>query len=153
MILQDSEIRKRDVIEPWNEEQLQSGTYDLTLGKTEHHSIKPGEFMLATTIEKVKIPPDLMGVVKGKSSIARLGLMIECAGICDPGFEGTITLELFNMSDKEIDLTQIKSIAQIVFMEMKGLPEKIYGERNNHYQSQNGITQSYLDKKRRNHAD
>lgn len=144
-VLQDTEIRLRDLIEPFNEDQLQSGTYDLALAEAEHHTIKPLEFMLATTVEKVKIPADLMGVVKGKSSIARLGLQVECAGICDPGFEGTITLELFNQSSKEIDLSEIKYIAQIRFEEMKGIPEKVYGEKGNHYQGQKGITRSWME--------
>ena len=146
MILHDTEIRNRNLIEPFNEEQLQAGTYDLRLDEAEHHSIKPLEAMLATTVEKVKIPPDLMGIVSGKSSIARIGLQVECAGICDPGFEGTITLELFNQSSREIDLTGIKYIAQIRFEEMKGIPEKVYGEKNNHYQNQQGITKSWLEK-------
>ena len=145
MILPDYEIRRRNLIEPFNEEQLQAGTYDLRLEKAEHHTIKPLESMLATTVEKVKIPPNLMGEVKGKSSIARLGLQVECAGICDPGFEGTITLELFNQSSREIDLTKIKYIAQIRFEEMKGIPEKLYGEKNNHYQGQEGITKSWME--------
>ena len=145
MILPDYEIRRRNLIEPFEEEQLQAGTYDLRLEKAEHHTIKPLESMLATTVEKVKIPPDLMGEVKGKSSIARLGLQVECAGICDPGFEGTITLELFNQSSREIDLTKIKYIAQIRFEEMKGIPEKLYGEKNNHYQGQEGITKSWME--------
>ena len=145
MILPDYEIRRRKLIEPFEEEQLQAGTYDLRLEKAEHHTIKPLESMLATTVEKVKIPPDLMGEVKGKSSIARLGLQVECAGICDPGFEGTITLELFNQSSREIDLTKIKYIAQIRFEEMKGIPEKLYGEKNNHYQGQEGITKSWME--------
>ena len=147
MKLQDTEIRKRGMIEPFNEDQLQSGSYDLKLGETEHSRIMPKEFMLASTVEKVKIPADVMGIVKGKSSIARLGLQVECAGICDPGFEGTITLELFNQSDKPIELNKIKCIAQIIFDEMKGVPEKVYGERGNHYQGQDSITYSYLDER------
>ena len=145
MILHDTEIRNRNLIEPFNEEQLQAGTYDLKLDKAEHHSIKPLEKMLATTVEKVNIPANLMGIVSGKSSIARLGLQVECAGICDPGFIGTITLELFNQSSREIDLSEIKYIAQIRFEEMTGIPEKLYGERDNHYQGQEGITKSWME--------
>lgn len=151
MNLPDYEIRERNLIEPFNEEQLQSGTYDLALAESERTIIKPLEFMLATTVEKVKIPPDVFGKVEGKSSIARLGLAVECAGVCDPGFEGTITLELFNQSDKEIDLSKIKYIAQIWFTEMKGTPEKLYGERGNHYQGQEGLTLSFMDERNKNH--
>lgn len=145
MILQDSEIRRRNMVWPYNEDQLQPGSYDLRLSEADRKVIKPKESMLASTVETVRIPPDIMGEVKGKSSIARLGLQVECAGLCDPGFEGTITLELFNQSDLEIDLSKIKCICQIRFEEMKGIPEKIYGECGNHYQGQEGITKSWLD--------
>lgn len=146
MILQDSEIRRRKLITPYNEEQLQPGSYDLRLSEADRQIIKPLEKMLASTVETVKIPPDLMGEIKGKSSIARLGLQVECAGLCDPGFEGTITLELFNQSNRVIDLSKINCICQIRFEEMKGIPEKIYGECGNHYQGQEGITKSWIER-------
>ena len=145
MKLQDSEIRKRNMIEPFNEKQLQPASYDLKLNKAEHSRIMPKEFMLGETVEKVKIPPDVTGQVKGKSSIARLGLQIECAGLCDPGFEGTITLELFNQSDKPIEFDKFDTIAQIEFSQLIDVPEKLYGKRGNHYQGQSGITKSHRE--------
>src|SRR4051812_39037502 len=60
--------------------------------------IHPGEFVLASTIERIKLPNNLVGRVDGRSSLGRLGLqMHSTAGFIDPGFEGTITLEMSNV--------------------------------------------------------
>ena len=58
--------------------------------------INPGEFILVETLEYFKLPSDIYGVVMGKSSNGRLGVDVENAGLIDSGFEGTITLELYN---------------------------------------------------------
>lgn len=54
--------------------------------------IQPGEFMLATTMEYIRIPNDCAAFVHGRSSIGRLGLTVQNAGFIDPGFHGEITL-------------------------------------------------------------
>ena len=56
----------------------------------------PGQFVLATTMEYFRLPNNITAFVEGRSSIGRLGLFIENAGWVDPGFEGEITLELYN---------------------------------------------------------
>ena len=54
--------------------------------------------MLAQTLERVVMPNDLMGLVEGRSSWARVGLSVHLtAPKIDPGFDGTITLEIANM--------------------------------------------------------
>src|SRR5687767_9987671 len=61
--------------------------------------LHPGEFVLASTLERVGLPDDLVGRVDGKSSLGRLGLLTHAtAGFIDPGFEGHITLELSNVA-------------------------------------------------------
>ena len=75
-----------------------SMTDEIKYRKIESDSIviPPKSFILATTREYVKIPNDLVAFVEGRSSIGRMGLFIQNAGWVDPGFEGQITLELFN---------------------------------------------------------
>ena len=153
MVLVDTQIKELNLIYPFNDDQLQPASYDLKLGNVERDIIKPGEFMLASTVERVHVPNYLIGTVKGKSSIARLGLQVECAGLVDPGFNGTIVLELFNQSDKEIELKQFKTIAQIRFDRLEAEPAKLYGECNNHYQGQKGITYSHYKKTMTNIKD
>ncbi|MFC1615966.1 dCTP deaminase [Patescibacteria group bacterium] len=78
-------------------------------------TIPPQSFLLATTQEYVKLPDNLTAFVEGRSSIGRIGLFIENAGWVDPGFEGCITLELFNASSLPIKLQAGKRICQLVF--------------------------------------
>lgn len=144
-VLSDKELLERgdSLIYPFEYEQIQPVSYDLRLDEDalEKTVIAPHEFMLVSTIETIAMPDTLMGIVAGKSSIARLGLSVECAGIVDAGFCGQITLELYNQSDEEIDLTQFKGICQIIFFELVSPAETPY---NGHYQNQLGATESYL---------
>jgi dCTP deaminase len=58
----------------------------------------PGEFMLATTAERVTLGDNLAGRLEGKSTLGRLGLQVHStAGLIDPGFDGCITLEMSNV--------------------------------------------------------
>ncbi len=81
-------------------------------------TIPPHTFLLATTMEWVKLPNDLTAFVEGRSSIGRLGLFIQNAGWVDPGFEGNITLELYNANSLPITLKAGRRICQLVFCKM-----------------------------------
>ena len=59
--------------------------------------LHPGEFALGITVQKVTIPPTLVGRLDGRSSLARVGLMVHAtAHTIDPGWNGRITLEFYN---------------------------------------------------------
>lgn len=81
-------------------------------------TIPPHSFLLATTEEYVKLPNDLTAFVEGRSSIGRIGLFIQNAGWVDPGFEGQITLELYNANSLPIRLKAGRRICQLVFCKM-----------------------------------
>ena len=81
-------------------------------------TIPPHTFLLATTQEYIKVGDDVTAFVEGRSSIGRIGLFIENAGWVDPGFEGRITLELYNASSLPIKLEAGKRICQLVFCKM-----------------------------------
>ena len=67
--------------------------------------LHPGEFVLGSTVERVALPDDLVARLEGKSSLGRLGLLIHStAGYIDPGFDGTITLELSNVARLPISI-------------------------------------------------
>lgn len=112
----------------------------------DHHMyLHAGDFWLATTVETVHIPTDLVAMVNGKSSLARKGLVIhQTAGFIDPGFRGQITLELSNVSAKPIKLTTWMPICQLVFMQMESPALRPYGSDGlgSHYQGQAGPTPS-----------
>jgi dCTP deaminase len=102
--------------------------------------LHPGEFALGTTIERVRIPADLVGVVDGRSSIGRLAVVVHAtAGFIDPGFEGQITLELSNIGSIPVKLYPEMRIAQIVFHSMTSPAERPYGaSRGSSYDQQTG---------------
>lgn len=81
-------------------------------------TIPPHSFLLATTMEYVRLPNDLTAFVEGRSSIGRIGLFIQNAGWVDPGFEGQITLELYNANSLPIRLEAGRRICQLVFCSM-----------------------------------
>lgn len=81
-------------------------------------TLPPHSFLLATTMETVRLPNNLTAFVEGRSSIGRMGLFIQNAGWVDPGFEGRITLELYNANSLPIRLQAGRRICQLVFCKM-----------------------------------
>ena len=67
-------------------------------------TLPPHSFLLATTAEYIRLPNNITAFVEGRSSIGRIGLFIQNAGWVDPGFEGRITLELYNANSLPIRL-------------------------------------------------
>ena len=103
--------------------------------------LRPHSFVLASTREYIEIPSNITAWVEGRSSIGRMGLFIQNAGWIDPGFEGTITLELFNASSSSIRLIPGTKVGQIIFAELDGCCEKPY---NGKYQGQIKTTGSKI---------
>ncbi len=101
--------------------------------------LHPGEFVLGSTLEFVKMPNDIAGRIEGKSSLGRLGLLIHStAGYIDAGFEGNLTLELSNVSPLPITLYYKMKIGQISFTQMTTPVDRPYGSKGlgSHYQGQ-----------------
>lgn len=108
--------------------------------------VEPKEFLLGSTVEYLRMPSNLVGQVHGKSTRARQGLIVEAAGLVDPGFCGQLTLEIFNMSGTPIKLEKGMLICQISFDWMDTTPMHSYGqpELGSHYQGQQGPTPARL---------
>jgi dCTP deaminase len=107
--------------------------------------IHPGEFVLGRTLEWVELPTDVVARIEGKSSIGRLGLIVHAtAGFVDPGFKGTLTLEITNLTRVPIKLYPGLLIAQLSFMVLDAPAERPYGsaELGSHYQGQLAATES-----------
>lgn len=143
-----------DMIQPFDLQSLQPASYDCHLDNVlkDHYTgetfnvndrpfVEPGEFVLASTIEEIRVPDYLVAQVWGKSSNGREGLFIQNAGWVDPGFQGQLTLELFNCSKKPFDLRKIKGICQVSFAELNKRADTPY---DGHYQNQLGATMSYM---------
>ena len=81
--------------------------------------LHPGEFVLGSTVERVRLPDDLVGRLEGKSSLGRLGLLIHStAGFVDAGWDGYLTLELSNVANLPITVYPGMKIGQISFLRM-----------------------------------
>ena len=172
MIYGDSWLSKHlpELVEPFAPEMVNPASYNVRLGRSfltlkstkynhlgdpveytareigEGQSILigPGEFMLATTMEKIRVPDDAACFVHGRSSIGRLGLSVQNAGFVDPGFEGHITLELKNETRAPIELVPGYPVAQLVYMQAEGVQHPYHGK----YQGQVEATGSMIDKDR-----
>ncbi len=120
-------------------------TEPITIGEDEPFVIHPGEFCLGSTLEYVALPDDIVARIEGKSSLGRLGLIVHAtAGFCDPGWKGTLTLELNNLTRVPIKLWAGLPIAQLSFMTLDAPAQRPYGhaELGSHYQGQTAATES-----------
>jgi len=109
--------------------------------------LHPGEFVLGSTLEVVRLENDIVARLEGKSSLGRLGLLIHStAGFVDPGFEGHLTLELSNVATLPIAIYPGMKIGQLSFYELSTAAEHPYGSGKAHskYQGQRGPTPSKM---------
>ena len=107
--------------------------------------LHPGEFVLASTYERVRLPDDLAARLEGKSSLGRLGLVTHStAGFIDPGFEGHVTLELSNLATLPILLWPGMKVGQLAVFALSSPAESPYGTKSlgSRYQGQRGPTAS-----------
>ena len=107
--------------------------------------VHPGEFVLGSTLERVKLPDDLVARLEGKSSLGRLGLLIHStAGFIDPGWDGHVTLELSNVANLPITIYVGMKIGQLSFVQLTEPAEHPYGAvaLGSKYQGQAGPTPS-----------
>jgi len=144
---------------PFNPEQINPASYDVTLGnhwicptrepqeiKSDHFTLFPGEVILATTQEYLKMPRDVVADLKLKSSLGRLWLNHSLSGWIDCNFEGQVTLEFQNLGPYPRKLAAGMRVAQLVFISMESAPDVAYGEQGTgHYQGQTGATPSWTD--------
>lgn len=87
-----------------------------TWGNYSRLTLEPGEFILGCTVEVLNLPSWIAARVEGRSSAARLGLLVHLtAGFIDPGFHGVVTLELKNLSEEPITISVGTRIAQVCF--------------------------------------
>jgi dCTP deaminase len=95
--------------------------------EAEPYLLRPGQFILAATAERITMPTHLAGQVQLKSTVARQGLEHLMAGWIDPGFSGTITLELHNSRQLQaVPIWPGMRVAQLVLLRMLEPPQRSY---------------------------
>lgn len=97
--------------------QLQSKIY-IPFGKP--FVLHPGQFVLGSTLEYFKLPNDIMGLLIGRSSWGRLGLAIATPNKINPGFAGSLTLQISNLGNIPIQLYPCARLGQIIFYKIRG---------------------------------
>lgn len=108
--------------------------------------LHPGELALAVTYESVTLPDNVVGWLDGRSSLARLGLMVHVtAHRIDPGWHGQIVLEFFNSGKLPLALRPKMKIAALNFETMSGSADRPYNKRGDaKYKGQKGAVASRI---------
>ncbi len=120
--------------------------HEISLTGNDAFFLHPGELALATTVEHIELPDDLVGWLDGRSSLARLGLMVHAtAHRIDPGWRGVIVLECFNSGKLPLALRPGMTICAINFEMMTGSCARPYYQRQDaKYHQQSGPTPSRI---------
>lgn len=105
-----------DIIDPYDSVSILNGLKSIS---DDSFIVQPGQFVLGATAECFSLPSDIVGQLTGKSSLARLGVMVHVtAGFIDAGFShppAKITLEIVNVGPRPVRLHAGMAIAQMVF--------------------------------------
>lgn len=135
------------VINPMVSDQLQPASVDLRLAwpwtsPNTSFAFRPGDFQLYATLEHIELPDWIAGEIRGKSSLARQGLSVSFSGFIDPGFRGNITLQCFNASGRQIQLSKHMKICQLLLHDLR--PQRVlrpYGSEGlgSRYQDSKGV--------------
>lgn len=135
--------RQKGVVDPLSgDDAPPSDAYEVPLG--ESLVLHPGQFLLGSTLEFLRIPVHLAGQVLGRSSWGRLGLVVATAVTVQPGFRGSLTLELQNLGSVPMRLYPGLRIAQLTLWKTEGPVAIPYGAGLDKYQVPVGPQSSRL---------
>jgi dCTP deaminase len=132
------EHSKFAVLDPMKPETFAGNMRTITVPDNESFMVQPGEFVLGVTHERITVPDDLVVRVEGRSSLGRLGIIVHStAGFVDPGFSGTITLEISNLNRLPVALYPGMRVCQLAFEQMTSPAETPYNMKpHSKYQNQ-----------------
>lgn len=94
-------------------------TCDTVAVKARHLIIKPGDFYLVTTIETVNVPKNLVGILKPRSTLQRMGLILRTTQIA-PGYSGELTFALYNAGPCQVKIEFGARIVHVMFARVEG---------------------------------
>ena len=102
-------------------------TEELIVSDNERFIVHPGEFILASVKEYIKLPADLMGAVDGRSSLGRVGLVVHStSATINPGWEGELVLEMTNIGKMPVAIYPNQRIAKLVLHQLSSPAERPY---------------------------
>lgn len=101
--------------------------------------IPPNSFALGRTVERFKIPRDVLVICLGKSTYARCGIIVNVTPL-EPEWEGYVTLEFSNTTPLPARIYANEGVAQMVFLKAPRPCRTSYADRSGKYQGQSGVT-------------
>ncbi len=101
-------------------------------------TIPPNSFVLAKSVEYIRMPRNVSGLVLCKSTYIRAGVLIPTT-VLEAGWEGIITLEISNVTPLPARIYANEGIAQVLFFEGDEPCEVSYADRKGKYQKQRGV--------------
>lgn len=114
-------------------------TVDLQFDEYGYYFVMPSfSYALGLSMETFTIPRNAMGIVLGKSTYARCGLVVNATPL-EPGWCGQLVIEFFNANDQPLRLYAMEGIAQCYFMQLDQECLTSYADRDGKYQYQDGI--------------
>lgn len=121
-------------------------TKEVKVKKGENFIMQPGDFVLAVTLERVKISSSLMGRLEGRSSLGRIGIVVHStASVFDPGWDGNPVLELGNLGRMAVRLTVGMRICAMTFEQLTSKAEVPYSlNKRSKYVGQSGPDESRI---------
>ncbi|MCX8205690.1 MAG: dCTP deaminase [Candidatus Micrarchaeota archaeon] len=137
------------IIDPRKDIEMEFDQHDISSGP---YAIKPGDFVLATTIERIGLSNNITGQLEGRSSVGRLGIVVHMtAGLIHAGWgyrqPATLTLELSSVNPNPVYLYEGMKIAQMSFVKLTN-PAEIGYDDNVHskYSNQQGPLPSRINR-------
>ena len=145
------EHSRHSFIDPRQPQSIGEAMRTIEVGEDEPFIMQPGDFALASTIETLELPDDLVGRLEGRSSIARLGITVHStAAVFEPGWVGTATMELSNLGRMAVALYPGMRICAFSFEEVSSpvrVPYRV--KRGNKYAGQTTPRASQLSEEGR----
>jgi deoxycytidine triphosphate deaminase len=118
--LRRAHVQDMDPLRDWKRVELSEG--DVL-------PIKPGQVVMTRIYERFQVPPGFAGKVEGRSSFARLGLSVHCTGdFINPGWEGFMPLQLYNVGPYPLRLTPFLDVCQLMLIRLSSESERSYGD-------------------------
>jgi dCTP deaminase len=135
--------RLKPDIEEINPHHVKEDYFD-TITKDEI-SLEAGSYILGRSLEYFKIPKKVMGIVLGKSTYARSGILVNVTPL-EPEWTGFLTISISNFSGRTVILHPMQGIAQVLFFESDALPLFSYKELKGKYNDQKEIIPAKIRK-------
>lgn len=138
-------------IDPRQPQSIGEGMRTIVISDDEPFIMQAGDFALASTIESLELPDDLLGRLEGRSSIARLGITVHStAAVFEPGWTGTATMELSNLGRMAVALYPGMRICSFTFQQLSSPVDVPYRQKaGNKYAGQHEPRASLLSEEER----